>query len=248
MVSPYEVLGVDPDASAEEIQAAYRSRVKEVHPDQGGTQRDFFRVQSAYQELSGEDGGYHGHRSPSQGPRHWSTSEPTSTVLCSNCGASIPTPSDAILGEFDDQLFCRDCVVDTACGVCGTPLTLTQPRFNELDGNPICESCFHDTTEVCTRCGTTIHHEREAVTLGSNETYCPDCVVETDCRGCGDTLFFTVDEFAELTDDPTCSACSDTSSATDPHLSPFPSLRNFLFWLAVGGLLGMVIVVVLLSV
>lgn len=44
----FNVLGVDPQASAEEVQAAYRERIKNVHPDHGGDRESFERVQEAY--------------------------------------------------------------------------------------------------------------------------------------------------------------------------------------------------------
>jgi len=47
--SPYEVLGVSPDADEETLNQAYRERVKEAHPDQGGTVEAFMRVQAAYE-------------------------------------------------------------------------------------------------------------------------------------------------------------------------------------------------------
>lgn len=45
------VLGVDPDASEAEIRDAYRERVKETHPDQGGSEDEYQRVQWAREEL-----------------------------------------------------------------------------------------------------------------------------------------------------------------------------------------------------
>jgi ferredoxin len=53
------VLGVDPDADEDAIEEAYRRRVKEAHPDQGGSKGEFLAVRSAYEELTvreGEDG------------------------------------------------------------------------------------------------------------------------------------------------------------------------------------------------
>jgi hypothetical protein len=44
----FEVLGLPADATSAEVRAAYRERVKEVHPDQGGDERAFRRVQEAY--------------------------------------------------------------------------------------------------------------------------------------------------------------------------------------------------------
>ena len=54
--SPYAVLEVARDADDEEIMEAYRERVLEVHPDQGGSPEEFQRVREAYQEIMGPDG------------------------------------------------------------------------------------------------------------------------------------------------------------------------------------------------
>jgi ferredoxin len=56
--SPFEVLQVDPDADEEQIKAAYRERMKETHPDQGGSARAFQAVRQAYEQaMSGEQSG-----------------------------------------------------------------------------------------------------------------------------------------------------------------------------------------------
>jgi ferredoxin len=49
--SPFDVLGVDPGANQDAIHSAYRQRVKETHPDQGGSIAEFRRVQAAYETL-----------------------------------------------------------------------------------------------------------------------------------------------------------------------------------------------------
>jgi ferredoxin len=58
---PFEVLGVDPDADEAAVDRAYRRRVMETHPDQGGSVRAFQRVKAAYEaieaERNGEDDG-----------------------------------------------------------------------------------------------------------------------------------------------------------------------------------------------
>ena len=51
MASPYEVLRVDPDADEDEVTRAFRQRVIEVHPDQGGTVAEFRRVRDAYEAI-----------------------------------------------------------------------------------------------------------------------------------------------------------------------------------------------------
>jgi hypothetical protein len=44
----FAVLGLPPDATSEEVRSAYRDRVKEVHPDHGGDEDSFRRIQEAY--------------------------------------------------------------------------------------------------------------------------------------------------------------------------------------------------------
>lgn len=48
----YRVLGVEPDASPDEIQSAWRSTAKRLHPDLGGSVADFQQAEVAYQVLS----------------------------------------------------------------------------------------------------------------------------------------------------------------------------------------------------
>jgi hypothetical protein len=47
----YQVLGVDPDASDDEVRDAYRDKVQELHPDQGGDEEAFSRVNEAYERV-----------------------------------------------------------------------------------------------------------------------------------------------------------------------------------------------------
>ena len=47
----YEVLGISADARSEQVHAAYRAKVKEVHPDAGGTAEAFNEVALAYEVL-----------------------------------------------------------------------------------------------------------------------------------------------------------------------------------------------------
>jgi len=60
--SPFEVLGIDPDAAESTIIEAYRRRVKEAHPDHGGSEEEFHAVRTAYERIrAGHD--------PSEGGR-----------------------------------------------------------------------------------------------------------------------------------------------------------------------------------
>ena len=51
----YDVLGVDDDATAEEIHAAYRKRAKTAHPDVGGSEEEFVELGTALRVLSDPD-------------------------------------------------------------------------------------------------------------------------------------------------------------------------------------------------
>ncbi|MFC7081511.1 ferredoxin Fer [Halorussus caseinilyticus] len=51
MESPFDVLLVDADADDEEIEQAYRERIKEAHPDQGGSVEEFKAVRRAYERI-----------------------------------------------------------------------------------------------------------------------------------------------------------------------------------------------------
>nr|WP_255666049.1 ferredoxin Fer [Haladaptatus sp. DYF46] len=55
--SPFSVLGLDSDADDEEVVEAYRRRIKEAHPDHGGSHREFQRVRAAYQAIQAGDVG-----------------------------------------------------------------------------------------------------------------------------------------------------------------------------------------------
>jgi curved DNA-binding protein CbpA len=76
--SPYDVLGVDPDASDGEIERAYRDRLKETHPDHGGSTEEFRAVRAAYAALTDE-----AYPAPSEQftpPRYETPEQPVSNV------------------------------------------------------------------------------------------------------------------------------------------------------------------------
>ncbi|WP_311171665.1 ferredoxin Fer [Halobellus ordinarius] len=52
MATPYDVLGIDAGADEAAVVRAYRQRVKEAHPDHGGSLKEFERVRRAYEHLS----------------------------------------------------------------------------------------------------------------------------------------------------------------------------------------------------
>ena len=52
--SPYDVLGVKPDATEEQIEASYRQKAKLLHPDAGGDTEAFKRLTDARNKLKGK--------------------------------------------------------------------------------------------------------------------------------------------------------------------------------------------------
>jgi DnaJ-class molecular chaperone len=52
MQNPYQTLGVDRNASADEIKRAYRRLASQHHPDKGGDKTRFQEIQAAYDTLS----------------------------------------------------------------------------------------------------------------------------------------------------------------------------------------------------
>lgn len=51
MIDPYQMLGIDRDAQEPAVKAAYRTKAKTAHPDQGGDPGEFERLQAAYDLL-----------------------------------------------------------------------------------------------------------------------------------------------------------------------------------------------------
>lgn len=51
-MDPYKILGIERDASKEDIRKAYRSKAAKYHPDSGGDDWIFKQIQDAYNELT----------------------------------------------------------------------------------------------------------------------------------------------------------------------------------------------------
>jgi hypothetical protein len=49
--TPWEVLGVQPNAAPEVVEASYRALAKKAHPDAGGRAEDFRELQEAYEAM-----------------------------------------------------------------------------------------------------------------------------------------------------------------------------------------------------
>ncbi|WP_200530475.1 J domain-containing protein [Halorubrum sp. LN27] len=69
VAAAFAELDVATDADAAEVKRAYRERVKETHPDQGGDEEAFRRVREAYATARNHVGEGDRHRGPSSGFR-----------------------------------------------------------------------------------------------------------------------------------------------------------------------------------
>lgn len=140
---------IDKDADEKEVEEAYRERVKETHPDQGGSPEEFQLVKSAYEEIKSEK---INQRGQSKTRRQGST-QSEQTLRCSKCSSPIHNVSNATYRPKGDEILCPNCVVNTNCQICGKDLLLSIDKFSAVDGNPICKSCVKDrqTAESKTR-------------------------------------------------------------------------------------------------
>jgi len=59
----HDILGVKPGATEEEVKKAYRKKAIETHPDKGGKEEDFQKVNEAYEILTGK------RQEPREGPQ-----------------------------------------------------------------------------------------------------------------------------------------------------------------------------------
>jgi len=50
-LDPFSILGVKPNATEEEVKAAYRRKAAEVHPDKGGSHEDAVKVNAAFEAI-----------------------------------------------------------------------------------------------------------------------------------------------------------------------------------------------------
>lgn len=83
-LSPYAVLGVREDASDSELRRAYRLRLRETHPDTGGSASAFDRVQRAWEQVGTpaaraayDAGAQRGGRRDDSPTRTWAPPAPT---------------------------------------------------------------------------------------------------------------------------------------------------------------------------
>lgn len=50
-LDPYEILGVKPNATKDEVKKTFRRRAHATHPDRGGSKEEFIKVNAAYEAI-----------------------------------------------------------------------------------------------------------------------------------------------------------------------------------------------------
>jgi ferredoxin len=92
--TPFDVLELDPDAGPAAVEAAYRDRVKEAHPDHGGSVREFLVVRDAYERIAE---GY-------DALDHDADSEPETTAEAADREPPTPDPDQRLVRYVDYEL------------------------------------------------------------------------------------------------------------------------------------------------
>lgn len=91
--SPYQVLGVAEDASEAALRRAYRSKLRQTHPDTGGDAAEFRRVQQAWEQVGTPEAraAYDAGRSRASGveERTWAPAPPSRRASASRPQARV---------------------------------------------------------------------------------------------------------------------------------------------------------------
>lgn len=51
-LDPYEILGVKPNATKDEVKQAYKKKAWDAHPDRGGSNSEMMKVNAAFEAIS----------------------------------------------------------------------------------------------------------------------------------------------------------------------------------------------------
>jgi len=51
-IDPFEILGVKPNATKDEVKRAYKKKAWDAHPDRGGSNNEMMKVNAAYEAIS----------------------------------------------------------------------------------------------------------------------------------------------------------------------------------------------------
>lgn len=109
--APFELLGVERGADSEAVERAYRRRIKEAHPDHGGSPREFQRVRAAYRAILDGETGETDERAETDGDRQ-AAREPVSDPRVGVEYLNYDVLDDHGWSLDDDELFERAAAAD----------------------------------------------------------------------------------------------------------------------------------------
>ena len=92
VVSVYDILGITASADEETILQAYRTRVKEAHPDHGGSLAEFRQVRRAYEHI--DSGAPAGEFEPATGINHHNNTAQDADVESQSSSSSVSASAD----------------------------------------------------------------------------------------------------------------------------------------------------------
>lgn len=100
MKNLYIVLGVSPNATAEQIRARYKQRARDTHPDRGGQRAEFEALNEAYEILNDSE------KRAAYDAQYEDWAALNGAVICANCGAALRMPRSP---EANETVVCKQC-------------------------------------------------------------------------------------------------------------------------------------------
>jgi len=168
----YKVLGVEKNATKDEIRKAYRNLIRTKHPDKGGDKEEFQKIQLAYDTLSDEDKRKVYDDYGEEGLKEGMTEEPTSIFDILNRGGgkkNARRKTKSVLQAMEVTL---------------EDIFIGKEKYLEIKRYRICKKCKGNGSKdpnantKCTSCngrGVKMVVQRMGNTILQSQQTCPEC-------------------------------------------------------------------------
>ena len=168
----YKVLGVEKNATKDEIRKAYRNLIRTKHPDKGGDKEEFQKIQLAYDTLSDEDKRKVYDDYGEEGLKEGMTEEPTSIFDILNRGGgkkNVRRKTKSVLQAMEVSL---------------EDIFVGKEKYLEIERYRICKKCKGNGSKdpnantKCTSCngrGVKMVVQRMGNTILQSQQTCPEC-------------------------------------------------------------------------